>query len=223
MRENMPKKPLKSSSKETILVLCAHSDDQIFGVGGTLAKLAKEGKDSSILVFSFGEGSHPWLKKRVAAEMRLNESLEASKIIGAKETQFFGISEGKFSKEIREKRVDRRVEHYIRKLKPSKIFTHAVDDPHPDHHALAAFVIDLCDRMDYKGDVYAFDVWTFVNVAKRDVPKLYVDISDTFDRKIKALKCFKSQYITMIALLWSVYWRAIKSGKLAKKKYAEVF
>jgi len=214
----MPVKP-----KETILVLCAHSDDQVFGVGGTLVKLAKEGKDIVILIFSYGEGSHPWLKKHVAAEMRINESLEASKIIGAKETQFFGIAEGKFRKDIAGKHVDRRVAHYIRKLRPSKIFTHAVDDPHPDHHEVAAFVIGLCDRIGYPGEVYAFDVWTMVNMAKRDVPKLYIDISDTFDKKIKALKCFKSQYVTMIALLWTVYWRAIKNGKLARTKYAEVF
>lgn len=213
----------KPTKKETILALCAHSDDQIFGIGGTLAKLAKEGKQITILVFSFGENTHPWLQKRVAAEMRINESLEASKVIGAKETQFFGIAEGKFSKEIVEKKVDRRVEYYIRKLKPSKIFTHAVDDPHPDHHAIASFVIDLCNKMDYAGDVYAFDVWTFVNIAKRGAPKLYVDISKTFNVKIKALKCFKSQYLAMIALLWSVYWRAIKNGKFARTKYAEVF
>ncbi len=219
----MPSPYIMPSKSETILVVCAHSDDQIFGVGGSIAKWAKEGKKVVIFIFSFGEGTHPWLKKHVAAEMRINESLAASKIVGAKETQFFGLTEGKFPKETKEKKVDRRLAYYIKKLKPSKIFTHAIDDPHPDHHAVTSFVIDLCNQIKYTGDVYSFDVWTFVNMAKRDAPKLYVDISDTFHLKTKALKCFKSQYLAMIALLWSVYWRAIKSGKLAKTKYAEVF
>ncbi len=215
--------PAKTNQKETLLVLCAHSDDQVFGVGGTIAKLAKEGKDVIVFIFSYGEKTHPWLKKHVAAEMRINESLAASKILGARETQFFGIEEGKFASQIREKKVDRRIEYYIKKLKPSRIFTHAIDDPHPDHHEVAAFVINMCNRIHYPGEVYSFDVWTMVNLAKREAPKLYIDISDTFPLKIKALKCFRSQYLAMIALLWSVYWRAIKNGRIARTKYAEVF
>jgi len=52
---------------------------------------------------------------------------------------------------------------------------------------------------------------------------MYVDITDTFKLKLKALRCFKSQWMTMISLLWSVYFRAIINGLDARCKYAERF
>ncbi|MFA4887817.1 MAG: PIG-L family deacetylase, partial [Candidatus Nanoarchaeia archaeon] len=40
--------------KETILVFAAHPDDEIIGVGGTIAKYAQEGKDVIVTIFSDG-------------------------------------------------------------------------------------------------------------------------------------------------------------------------
>ena len=41
----MPKKHKKPSRKETVLLICAHPDDEILGAGGTIAKYAQEGKE----------------------------------------------------------------------------------------------------------------------------------------------------------------------------------
>lgn len=212
-----------AAKKDTVLVLCAHSDDQILGLGGTLAKYAKEGKRVIIVVFSYGEKSHPWLKKRITVKMRVNESLEAAKVIGAEKTLFFGIEEGKFLKDIDEKELHDRVNRIIKKYRPSKIFTHAGDDPMPDHTAMNRFVLELCDEINYNGEVYSFDVWNPLKIKERNIPTLYVNISKTFSIKIKALKCFESQWMSMVSLLWSVYWRAIRNGFKARCMFAEVF
>ncbi len=68
-------------SKDTILVVCAHNDDQLFGAGGTLAKYVKEGKRVVVVIFSYGELSHPWLKKDSIQKTRLDECEESDKII----------------------------------------------------------------------------------------------------------------------------------------------
>jgi len=210
-------------AKETVLVLCAHSDDQIFGLGGTLAKYVQEGKRVIIVVFSYGERSHPWLKRKVTVKMRVKESHEAAKIIGVKNTMFLGISEGSFSKEINDKDIHNRINRMIKKYKPAKIFTHAGDDPMPDHAALNKFVLELCDEIEYRGDVYSFDVWTPVKLKERNIPKLYIDITKTLGIKTKALKCFESQWMSLVLLLWSVYWRAVRNGLKNHTRYAEVF
>ena len=104
-----------------------------------------------------------------------------------------------------------------------KIFTHSPDDPLPDHTSLSNFVIDLCEKINYEGELYSFDVWNPVKIKQRDLPKLYVDITETFKTKIEALKCFESQQMAMVSLLWSVYSRAIINGIKSKHRFAERF
>lgn len=212
-----------AKKSEYVLVLCAHSDDQIFGAGGTLAKYAEEGKKVIIVVFSYGEKSHPWLKKRVSVKIRVKESHEAAKIIKADETIFLGLEETKFPAEIENKNIGSRIRRLMEKYRPAKIFTHSPDDPLPDHSDLSGFVIGLCEKMNYAGELYSFDVWNPVKIRQRDLPKLYVDITGTFKTKLEALKCFESQKMAMISLLWSVYVRAIINGFKSKHRFAERF
>jgi LmbE family N-acetylglucosaminyl deacetylase len=209
--------------KSTIIVFCAHSDDQILGVGGTMVKYANEGKRIYTLIFSFGEATHPWLKRNVAAEMRAKESEAADKIIGGRGIRFLGLKEGRFSEEFEKKNMRSFVKSIIRKLKPEKIFTHSIDDPHPDHRAVHKLVLDTVDEMGYRCDIYAFDVWNPLKIRKRSEPRLYVDITDTFDTKMKALAQFRSQWLAMLALRWSVYIRAWINGIHNDCKYAESF
>ena len=223
MEKIKEKKSKKKMRKESILVLCAHSDDQVFGVGGTIAKYAEEGKRVIVVIFSYGEKSHLWLKKKVTVKMRVKESKDAGKILGVEKTIFLGLEEGKFQRDIEEMEVHDKIYRLIRKYKPIKIFTHSRDDPLPDHSTLNKFVLELCNEIDYKGDVYSFDVWNPVKIVERNIPKIYVDISKTFSKKIRALRCFESQWMSMVSLLWSVYYRAIKNGIHAHCMFAEVF
>jgi LmbE family N-acetylglucosaminyl deacetylase len=209
--------------KDSVLVICAHSDDEIFGPGGTIAKYAQEGKKVYSIIFSFGETTHIHLKKPIAVKMRVKEAKEADKVIGGKGVRFLGLNETKFEKEAKEKDTYKKLKQIITEKKPAKIFTHSIDDPHTDHRAVYKIVTDTYDSMRYKCDVYSFDVWNPINFRKRDQPKLYVDITDTFKTKLSALRCFESQKIAMITLLWSVYLRAIINGLHNHCKYAERF
>jgi len=210
-------------AKESIIVFCAHSDDQILGAGGTIAKYEKDGKNVYTIIFSYGEGSHFWLKPRVTAEMRVKEAQNADKVVGGKNVMFLGLTEGKFKEEAKESKLGNRVVSLIKKIKPTRIFTHSKEDPHPDHNAVHDFIMDSIDKMKYKCDVYSFNIWNPIKIKKRDQPKLVVDITDTFKLKIKALKCFKSQKIALYSLLPSVYIKALTNGSQNNMRYAEVF
>lgn len=210
-------------AKNPVIIFCAHSDDQILGAGGTMAKYAKEGKDIYTIIFSYGVASHLWLKKSVTAEMRVKESQNADKIVGGKSVIFLGLTEGKFTQETKKRDTRKKITKMIEKIKPKKIFTHSLEDPHPDHKAVHKFVTETMDKMKYSCDVYSFDIWNPIRIRKRSEPKLVVDITDTFKRKIKALKCFKSQKISLVSLLPSVYIKAITNGFNNNVKFAEVF
>ncbi|MGV8141507.1 MAG: PIG-L deacetylase family protein [Candidatus Woesearchaeota archaeon] len=207
----------------SVLVVGAHSDDQIFGPGGTVAKYAKEGKKIHTIIFSYGEMSMPIHQREYAVRKRVKESLDVDKFLGGYGVTFLGLDEGKFSEQFEKRKMYPKLKKLILKYRPSIIFTHSVDDPLPDHRALNKVLLETIDRMRYKCDVYMFDVWNVFNFKKRHYVKIIVDISQTFDMKIKALKMFDSQKLSMFSLMWSVYLRAWINGRDIKVKYAEVF
>jgi LmbE family N-acetylglucosaminyl deacetylase len=214
---------MDSLDKNSVLVICAHSDDQIFGPGGTIAKYAKEGKKVYTVIFSYGEQSHPWYQKTYTISTRVRESIEVDKLIGGRGVIFLGLSEGKFLPQFKEKKMYPKLKKLIEKYQPYRIFTHSLDDPLPDHRALNKCVMETIDKMKYTGEVYMFDVWNVFNFKKQNYVSIAIDISDTFKTKLKALKLFKSQIGARFMLTSSVYWKAWMNGKKNGFKYAEVF
>ncbi len=206
-----------------ILVFCAHPDDEIFGVGGTIAKYAKEGKETVTVICSDGESSHPWLKEEYKIRMRREESTKAGNIVKAKETIFLGLRDGKLNKDMNTRGNLLRIKEIIKKEKPKKIFTHSIDDPHPDHRGVFRAVKKALSKPQYRGALYSFEIWNIANLKKRHLPKMYVDISKTMPLKIKALKMFRSQIGSLIPLLPAVYVKSFFAGLHAHCKYAEVF
>ena len=209
---------------ESVLFLCAHNDDQLIGAGGTIAKYAKEGKKIVTVIFSFGESSNLLEQDIHTRKTRVLESKRAAKLLGEEELYYLALKEGNFKHEIEERNILEKIENIIKRIKPSKIFTHSIDDPHPDHRAVYYFTLDLLEKMNYKCDLYSFNIWNyFINFRKRDQPKLVVDITDTFKTKIDAFKKHKSQWVTKLTHIFSIYYQAITIGFQNQIKYAEIF
>ncbi len=205
--------------KKNILCFVAHSDDAAIGIGGTLVKYVKEKNNIIEVIFSYGELSH--LRKNVIIKKRISEAKSAAKILGYKNVIFFGLPDAKIGKEVY--KVKDKVKKLIKKYKPVKIFTHSLSDPLPDHKAVNKAVIGVLEEMKSKVGVYSFDVWNITNFSEAENPRMYVDISDTFDTKIKALKNFKSQMHVILQLMPSIYTRAKLHGQHYGCKYAERF
>jgi len=188
-----------------------------------VAKYAKEGKKIFTIIFSYGETSHFWLKKKVSAEIRVKEAQNADKVIGGSGVVFFGLKEGKFLEETENKKIKTRLKKLIKEKKPIKVFTHSADDPHVDHRAVYNVVKEIVDEINYKGSLLSFDIWNIADFKKREKPKLYVDITSTFKVKLKALKCFESQKLAMLFPYINVYINAFINGLKNDCKYAEKF
>jgi len=132
---------------------------------------------------------------------------------------YFAIKEGNFAKDFNPDIL----ESLIREKRPFRIFTHSPDDPHPDHRAVYNIVSKVIKRMNYKGDVYGFDIWNIFALRTSNYPRLFVDISSSFDKKMEAFSKHKSQRNTMISLGWSIYFKALIAGWQNHCKYAEIF
>jgi LmbE family N-acetylglucosaminyl deacetylase len=108
--------------------------------------------------------------------------------------------------------------------KPEKIFTHSPADPHPDHRDVLDAVLKAVDKARLKCDVYCFDIWNPLTFRKSNLPRLYVDVTATFGRKIEALKAFRSQKFAISTLFLNVVIKSfIHAMQLKKSRYAERF
>lgn len=208
-----------------ILLFVAHSDDQVLGPGGSMAKFADEGNNIYTYIFSYGELSHPHFKKEIITQMRVEEAEKADKLMGGKGVEFFGAGDGKINEKREELKL--KVKKLILKHKPKKIFTHANDEALPDHVAVNKIVLEAYDELhkekNISSDIYTFGIWRFFKLKQRRNPRLFVDISDYFYKKLDILQVFKSQKVAMITLKWSVYVKAFVNGFQNGTQFAEVF
>jgi LmbE family N-acetylglucosaminyl deacetylase len=213
----------------TTLVCSAHPDDEVIGVGGTIAKLAKKEK-VIVLIFSYGGGSIFGLSDRITSwpplmteerltRRRVKESLRADEILGVKETIFLGLK-GNLPKEFRLEQKEKILD-LINKHKPNKIFFHSVKDGHPDHLAVNKVMRDVINRLKKKPQVFTYQINLF-DFSKKE-PKVIYDVSEEYRTKIRALNAFKSQRLWMYLLEPLIILKGIYSGRSRGSKFAEYF
>jgi LmbE family N-acetylglucosaminyl deacetylase len=201
-RKTHRKEPLR------VLVVSAHPDDVDFGCGGTLAKWAREGAEIFYAICTSGDKGtdDPHLPCHSLALIREKEQREAARVTGAKEVIFLRKSDGElqYSLEFRGELV-----RVIRRFRPDVLFTHdpanrAFDNQylfHSDHRVVGEVVFDAAypaalNRNFYPGHLaegfspHAVSEIYFFGAAQ---PDTWVDIEDTLDLKLKALRCHASQ------------------------------
>jgi LmbE family N-acetylglucosaminyl deacetylase len=197
-------KPMKKK-KTDFLVVTPHPDDAEFGTAGTVAKLIKKGKSVVYVVCTNGDKGTDDIKvnPEELARIREKEQLKAAKVLGVQEVNFLRYPDQTLedTPEFRKKIVE-----YIRIYRPEIVIT---ADPyrryiwHRDHRITGRVVLDAIFP-------YARDVWAYPDLVRKGIRPHKVkevwlwapedqdinyrsDITDTFDMKLRALKCHKSQ------------------------------
>jgi LmbE family N-acetylglucosaminyl deacetylase len=196
--------------KMNILAIGAHPDDIEFGCGGALIKYVDRGHQLYLLVMTEGGLG-------AAKSIRRAEQLDAQVVLGVKDI-FWGGYEDTYLQV--DKDVISQIENVIAEVKPDFIFCHYPDDTHQDHRHLAQVVISATR---YIRNVLFYEGPTTQNFD----PQIFIDISDTLDRKIKALEAHRSQIektniedLTIIELARST---ANFRGTQGRVKFAEAF
>ena len=181
----------------------AHPDDLEFSSGGTVSKLAKEGKRVILIQVTSGDRgtqdrSHT---SEFLASTREAEEQEAAKRLGIAEIVFLREPDGSVvpNLSLREK-----ITRMIRTHRPDVIVTHDPFRPyalHPDHRAVGMAAHDAVyptsrDHLYYPDHLASglephktAEIWYFGS----DSPDIHIDITDTFDDKINALRAHQTQ------------------------------
>ena len=84
-------------------------------------------------------------------------------------------------------------------------------------------VISAIKELKIKTPLFGFDIWNLYNIKEKDKPLFFVDVSETFWTKIKALRLFKSQLHIIIYFLPIIFLRAKLAGRQNNCRYAERF
>jgi LmbE family N-acetylglucosaminyl deacetylase len=186
-----------------VMVVIPHPDDAEYGVAGTAAHWTREGKDVIYVVCTNGDKgtSDPNMKPEELAKIREKEQLAAAKLIGVREVIFLRYPDQtledtpEFRKEI---------VRLIRMYQPETVVT---ADPyrrylwHRDHRIASRVTLDAI--FPYARDLLAYPDLLEQGLQPHKVkevllwgseePNYRSDITDTFDIKVAALRCHKSQ------------------------------
>jgi LmbE family N-acetylglucosaminyl deacetylase len=196
--------------KMNILAIGAHPDDIEFGCGGALIKFAEKGHRVCLMVMTQGGMG-------ASTAVRAREQVDAKSILGAKQL-FWGEYEDTYL--VADKDMIGKIETVIAKVKPAFIFCHFPDDTHQDHRNLCQATVSATR---YVKNVLFYEGPTTQNFT----PHVFIDISDTLDQKVKALKAHRSQIrktnIEDLSIVELARSSANFRGIQGRVKYAEAF
>ena len=217
--------------KLDILAFGAHPDDIELGCGGTIIKHVENGFKVGIIDLTKGD-----LGTRGNAKIRLEEADAASKLMGLSVRENLNFKDGFFLNDEEHKNA---LIKKIRKYKPEIVLTNAPSDRHPDHARASQLTIDAgflsgLEKINTNQEVWRpkaiYHYIQFNNLS----PDFVVDISGYFDKKITAIKEYKSQFFdpnsketkTIISskeFFDSIEYRAKDLGRQTSCIYAEGF
>jgi LmbE family N-acetylglucosaminyl deacetylase len=167
-----------------ILVLAPHPDDETLGCGGTVALYVSRGVEVYLAVISDGgKIAHEFAEENIdIVEARKKESMEASGVLGVKETYFLGFPDGELKSH--EDEIAARIEEIILQCNPDIVFSPSPIDFHEDHIAVSKIALKLL--MKPQGMKIAFyEVYGTIRFNS------LVDISDVVDLKERAILCYR--------------------------------
>ncbi|MCW5550356.1 MAG: PIG-L family deacetylase [Opitutaceae bacterium] len=211
MNSIAPSRPIRFPAGEKLAVAAfgAHPDDIESGMAGTLMKYKEAGHDIYWVIATDGRRGGKTPGKELAA-IRRNESLAAAAHFGLKPV-FLDFEDGRLVCDAES--YNRVIEIYDR-IKPDIVFTHDPNDYHPDHRAISRLVTDASWV-----PVFYADTLNGINFA----PEFYVNISDHFERKAKALREHKSQEPEKIFARMELQNRFRALQCMGEVEYAEAF
>ncbi len=179
-----------------MLVIAPHPDDEILGVGGTMARFAAAG--GAITVLTVGAHAPPLYAEGVR-ERCIAQAREAHALLRIKQSLFFDYP-AVFINQVPVHELNGKIASVVREVEPEIVLV-PYYDRHVDHRAVfdAAMVVTrpVGDGRRMKL-VAAYETisethWNAPGVEPNFVPNWCVDITDSIDSKVAALECFPEQ------------------------------
>lgn len=215
-----------------ILAIAAHRDDVELTCGGTLIKAARQGHSTAIIDLTQGETG-----TRGSAELRAQEAERAAKVLGVRYRGNLGLPDAGI---VNTPETRAKLAREIRRLAPRVVIAPSPEGRHPDHRVASQLIHDACfvaGLAKVEPDVPKHRPHKLIySLTYREYPPkptFVVDISDVFEEKLEAIRCYASQFenVTQAGevypngepLIERVRHQAAVYSSLIRTKYGEPF
>ncbi len=215
-----------------ILVIAPHPDDEVLGMGGTIARLAHEGHDITVAIVT--KGWSPLYTESSVDQVR-DEAREANAVIGTKSLRFMDLPVTRLN-EIPLHELNAFFDQLIKEEMPSLIFLPFPGDRHEDHkiiyNACMVALRPLADRRHIE-KILCYETvsethWSAAYIETNFIPQMWVDITPYLPCKIKAMKKYSTQVPpepdarSIEALTALATWRGSTMGMHAAESFVVV-
>jgi LmbE family N-acetylglucosaminyl deacetylase len=214
------------SSPKRALMICAHDDDEVIGCGGTIRKLCSEGTEVTTLIFAVGnEGYSRADQKEIIIEQRKKERAAAGEILGTKQYLTYDYQD---FENLDCENVYRVIMAAVREVRPELVLTHYPAE-YIGHRTLGTIAPEAVMQASWPCSPDLGEPWQVTTILQFAVlellsePTHILDISETFDAKMDAMKAYASQTQVVEGILQSMEGRARCYGAHTGVAYAEAF
>ncbi len=185
-----------------ILVVAAHPDDEVLGMGGTIAKYASQGDEVAVLIVTDGSTSQ-YRDNSKLQEIISEKKAETSKcaaILGIKHVFYGDLPDMKLDITPHIE-INRVIEKTINDFQPSIVFTHFIGDVNIDHRKVYESTLVACRPVSgqcvkrlFLYSVPSSTEWNVQMASNVFLPNWYEDISGEYaEKKYKAMECYKTE------------------------------
>lgn len=182
--------------KNKILVVAAHPDDEVLGMGGTILKHVDHDDEVNILILSDGETAKC---KDTNIARRKKQAKDAASVLGAKKIILEKFPDNKFDS-LPLLSIIKKIEEIISEIRPNIVYTHFPYDLNVDHRLTFQAVLTACRPQPNfcVKKILAFEILSSTEWQIKDsnhvfYPNEYSNINSYIDKKIEVLKIYKDE------------------------------
>ena len=194
-----------------ILVIIAHPDDEVLGMGGTILKHAKNGDKVTVAYMTTGITSRRSSNYQSTSSYETDEKQKSvmknqidqlrkdaeksCKLLKVKKTMFFDFPDNELDT-IPLLKIIKTIENIIKKIKPDRIYTSHYGDLNVDHKIVFDATLTACRPVKFAvKEILCFEIlsstdWAFSYKFK---PNYFISIKNELANKIKAIRLYKNE------------------------------
>lgn len=216
-----------------VLVVAAHPDDEILGVGATVAKRVAQGDVVQAIILGEGQTSRWENRKEVPKEILKDlhsDTLQAAKCVGYEKVYFADFPDNRFD-HVDLLDIVKYIEKVIEEFLPDVVYTHHGGDLNVDHQMTYKAVLTATRPVgEYSvKEIYAFETlssteWDF-SYQNPFLPNVFEVVNHFMQVKIDAMKCYHSELCEFPhpRSLEGLHALAHKQGSVVGKEFVEAF
>lgn len=228
--------PLKNSKR--CLVVAAHPDDEVLGVGGTIAKLSQAGTEVAVLYVTGGKGGRKLSTEAQSTTVKEEQEIisieiqKACKALGVKRYERLNFPDNRLDT-VSRMDISLKISEFASSFKPDLVFTHHPGDYNWDHTivydaTLMSFRANFGDH--YPDAIFSYEVLSSSERSAQNAnfifcPNFFVDISMSIEAKKAAISLYESELKNYPhpRSIEGVEYLARKRGQEVGWKHAEAF